>query len=114
MRWGGKGSTEEGAKLEKPKNAVVKMPEQEYEPYEPKPKKPHNKKQPQNRKWYTPIRVNMPPFSLQELSLAIIQTNITHTMLVLVLLYNPLLFILFVYRLTTTHSCIVAQIVLNV
>lgn len=56
VRWGGKGSTEEGAKLEKPKNAVVKMPEQEYEPYEPKPKKPHNKKQPQNRKWYTPIR----------------------------------------------------------
>uniref|UniRef100_A0A8D0B1E0 Anthrax toxin receptor 1 n=1 Tax=Sander lucioperca TaxID=283035 RepID=A0A8D0B1E0_SANLU len=56
VRWGGKGSTEEGAKLEKPKNAVVKMPEQEYEPFEPKPKKPHNKKAPQNRKWYTPIR----------------------------------------------------------
>ncbi|XP_028990824.1 LOW QUALITY PROTEIN: anthrax toxin receptor 1 [Betta splendens] len=56
VRWGGKGSTEEGAKLEKPKNAVVKMPEQEYEPFEPKPKKPQNKKQPQNRKWYTPIR----------------------------------------------------------
>lgn len=58
MRWGGKGSTEEGAKLEKPKNAVVKMPEQEYEPFEPKPKKPQNKKPPQSRKWYTPIRVN--------------------------------------------------------
>ncbi|XP_054913627.1 anthrax toxin receptor 1 isoform X2 [Poeciliopsis prolifica] len=56
VRWGGKGSTEEGAKLEKPKNAVVKMPEQEYEPYEPKPKKAHNKKPPQNRKWYTPIQ----------------------------------------------------------
>ncbi|XP_034097240.1 anthrax toxin receptor 1-like [Gymnodraco acuticeps] len=56
VRWGGKGSTEEGAKLEKPKNAVVKMPEQEYEPYEPKPKKPHNKKAPQDRKWYSPIR----------------------------------------------------------
>uniref|UniRef100_A0A8C4H819 ANTXR cell adhesion molecule 1c n=1 Tax=Dicentrarchus labrax TaxID=13489 RepID=A0A8C4H819_DICLA len=56
VRWGGKGSTEEGAKLEKPKNAVVKMPEQEYEPFEPKPKKAHNKKAPQNRKWYTPIR----------------------------------------------------------
>ncbi|KAM4525723.1 anthrax toxin receptor 1 [Fundulus diaphanus] len=56
VRWGGKGSTEEGAKLEKPKNAVVKMPEQEYEPYEPKPKKSQNKKPPQNRKWYTPIR----------------------------------------------------------
>lgn len=57
VRWGGKGSTEEGAKLEKPKNAVVKMPEQEYEPFEPKPKKTH-KKLPQNRKWYTPIQVS--------------------------------------------------------
>ncbi|XP_034049621.1 anthrax toxin receptor 1 [Thalassophryne amazonica] len=56
VRWGGKGSTEEGAKLEKPKNAVVKMPEQEYEPFEPKPKKPHNKKPPQSRKWYSPIQ----------------------------------------------------------
>uniref|UniRef100_A0A3B3DBP0 Anthrax toxin receptor 1 n=1 Tax=Oryzias melastigma TaxID=30732 RepID=A0A3B3DBP0_ORYME len=56
VRWGGKGSTEEGAKLEKPKNAVVKMPEQEYEPYEPKPKKPHTKKPPQSRRWYTPIQ----------------------------------------------------------
>uniref|UniRef100_A0A674MKL2 ANTXR cell adhesion molecule 1c n=1 Tax=Takifugu rubripes TaxID=31033 RepID=A0A674MKL2_TAKRU len=55
VRWGGKGSTEEGAKLEKPKNAVVKMPEQEYEPFEPKAKKAH-KKLPQNRKWYTPIQ----------------------------------------------------------
>jgi len=57
VRWGGKGSTEEGAKLEKPKNAVVKMPEQEYEPFEPKPKKSHNRKAPQDRKWYTPIQV---------------------------------------------------------
>lgn len=64
MRWGGKGSTEEGAKLEKPKNAVVKMPEQEYEPFEPKPKKAHNKKAPQDRKWYTPIRVNTHSVSL--------------------------------------------------
>ncbi|CAL8302749.1 unnamed protein product [Lota lota] len=56
VRWGGKGSTEEGAKLEKPKNAVVKMPEQEYEPFEPKPKKSHNRKAPQDRKWYTPIQ----------------------------------------------------------
>lgn len=64
MRWGGKGSTEEGAKLEKPKNAVVKMPEQEYEPFEPKPKKSQNKKTPQNRKWYTPIRVNTVSVSL--------------------------------------------------
>lgn len=65
MRWGGKGSTEEGAKLEKPKNAVVKMPEQEYEPFEPKPKKAHNKKPPQNRKWYSPIRVNIHSVSLE-------------------------------------------------
>ncbi|XP_026860904.2 anthrax toxin receptor 1 isoform X1 [Electrophorus electricus] len=56
VRWGGKGSTEEGAKLEKPKNAVVKMPEQEYEPFEPKPKKQGSKKPTQDRKWYSPIR----------------------------------------------------------
>ncbi|KAG7281286.1 hypothetical protein CRUP_030969 [Coryphaenoides rupestris] len=31
VRWGEKGSTEEGAKLEKAKNAKVKMPAQEYE-----------------------------------------------------------------------------------
>ncbi len=56
VRWGGKGSTEEGAKLEKPKNAVIKMPEQEFEPFEPKPKKA-NRKPAQDRKWYSPIRV---------------------------------------------------------
>ncbi|KPP68998.1 anthrax toxin receptor 1-like [Scleropages formosus] len=56
VRWGGKGSTEEGAKLEKPKNAVVKMPEQEYEPFEPKPKKQSGKKPTRERKWYTPIQ----------------------------------------------------------
>lgn len=56
VRWGGKGSTEEGAKLEKPKNAVIKMPEQEFEPFEPKPKKP-DRKPAQDRKWYSPIRV---------------------------------------------------------
>ncbi|KAG9346124.1 hypothetical protein JZ751_007942 [Albula glossodonta] len=56
VRWGGKGSTEEGAKLEKPKNAVVKMPEQEFEPFEPKPKKSGGRKATQDRKWYTPIQ----------------------------------------------------------
>ncbi|XP_030630399.1 anthrax toxin receptor 1 [Chanos chanos] len=56
VRWGGKGSTEEGAKLEKPKNAVVKMPEQEFEPFEPKPKKQTGRKPAQDRKWYSPIR----------------------------------------------------------
>ncbi|XP_044069064.1 anthrax toxin receptor 1 isoform X2 [Siniperca chuatsi] len=55
VRWGEKGSTEEGAKLDKPKNAVVKMPEQEFEPYEPKPRKPP-RRPPQQRRWYTPIK----------------------------------------------------------
>lgn len=56
VRWGEKGSTEEGAKLDKPKNAVVKMPDQEFEPYEPKPRKPPRRR-PQQRRWYTPIKV---------------------------------------------------------
>ncbi|KAI1894306.1 hypothetical protein AGOR_G00114460 [Albula goreensis] len=56
VRWGGKGSTEEGAKLEKPKNAVVKMPEQEFEPYEPKPRKHGSRRPATERKWYTPIQ----------------------------------------------------------
>ncbi|KAM6954317.1 anthrax toxin receptor 1 [Aplochiton taeniatus] len=55
VRWGEKGSTEEGAKLEKAKNAKVKMPEQEYIPPPArilnngmrKPAGPH--------KWYSPI-----------------------------------------------------------
>ncbi|TWW78851.1 Anthrax toxin receptor 1 [Takifugu flavidus] len=55
VRWGEKGSTEEGAKLDKPKNAVVKMPDQEFEPYEPKPRKPPRRR-PQQRRWYTPIK----------------------------------------------------------
>uniref|UniRef100_A0A672G1B1 Anthrax toxin receptor 1-like n=1 Tax=Salarias fasciatus TaxID=181472 RepID=A0A672G1B1_SALFA len=55
VRWGEKGSTEEGAKLDKPKNAVVKMPEQEFEPYEPKPRKPP-RRPPQQRRWYSPIK----------------------------------------------------------
>uniref|UniRef100_A0A3Q3WGV6 Anthrax toxin receptor 1 n=1 Tax=Mola mola TaxID=94237 RepID=A0A3Q3WGV6_MOLML len=55
VRWGEKGSTEEGAKLDKPKNAVVKMPEQEFEPYEPKPRKAPRRR-PQQRTWYSPIK----------------------------------------------------------
>lgn len=58
VRWGEKGSTEEGAKLDKPKNAVVKMPEQEFEPFEPKPRKPP-RRPPQQRRWYTPIQVSL-------------------------------------------------------
>ncbi len=57
MRWGDKGSTEEGAKLEKPKNAVVKMPEDEYEPYEPKLRNPCGRRPAHYRKWYSPIQV---------------------------------------------------------
>ncbi|TKS78991.1 Anthrax toxin receptor 1 [Collichthys lucidus] len=56
VRWGEKGSTEEGAKLEKAKNAKVKMPEQEY--VAPPMRvlnngmhKPHGP-----RKWYSPIK----------------------------------------------------------
>ncbi|XP_032409082.1 anthrax toxin receptor 1 [Xiphophorus hellerii] len=55
VRWGEKGSTEEGAKLDKPKNAIVKMPEQEFEPYEPKPRKPPRRPS-QQKKWYSPIK----------------------------------------------------------
>ncbi|KAH0615792.1 hypothetical protein JD844_026300, partial [Phrynosoma platyrhinos] len=40
VRWGDKGSTEEGARLEKAKNAVVKLPEETEEPYLPRPPKP--------------------------------------------------------------------------
>ncbi|XP_060781893.1 anthrax toxin receptor 1 [Neoarius graeffei] len=56
VRWGEKGSTEEGAKLEKPKNAVVKLPEQEFEPYEPKPRRSTAYRRSQQRRWYTPIK----------------------------------------------------------
>ncbi|TSK22779.1 Anthrax toxin receptor 1 [Bagarius yarrelli] len=56
VRWGEKGSTEEGAKLEKPKNAVVKMPEQEFEPYEPKPRRSTPRRHLQQGRWYSPIQ----------------------------------------------------------
>ncbi|XP_075929476.1 anthrax toxin receptor 1-like isoform X1 [Petromyzon marinus] len=55
VRWGDKGSTEEGAKLEKPKNAVIKLPEEEFEPLRTGPSKPKHQRQPP-RKWYTPIK----------------------------------------------------------
>lgn len=58
VRWGEKGSTEEGAKLEKAKNARVKMPEQEYEFPEPR-NLGSNMRQPSSpRKWYSPIKVS--------------------------------------------------------
>lgn len=56
VRWGDKGSTEEGAKLEKAKNARVVMPEQEFDL---PPSRPyynmHISVHPQ--KWYSPIKV---------------------------------------------------------
>lgn len=59
VRWGEKGSTEEGARLEKAKNAVVTVPEED--PEEPMIKRPKPKPAPsyhQNQnKWYTPIKV---------------------------------------------------------
>lgn len=57
VRWGEKGSTEEGAKLEKAKNAKVKMPEQEYGhmPTRVLNNGMHRPSGP--RKWYSPIKV---------------------------------------------------------
>ncbi|KAF1377490.1 hypothetical protein PFLUV_G00201340 [Perca fluviatilis] len=53
VRWGDKGSTEEGAKLEKAKNARVVMPVEEYDP--PRPYyNMHKSIRPQ--KWYSPIK----------------------------------------------------------
>ncbi|XP_068617081.1 anthrax toxin receptor 2 [Brachionichthys hirsutus] len=58
VRWGDKGSTEEGARLEKAKNAIVTIPEED--PEEPMTKRPNPKPAPthsQNEnKWYTPIK----------------------------------------------------------
>uniref|UniRef100_A0AAZ3R2I3 VWFA domain-containing protein n=1 Tax=Oncorhynchus tshawytscha TaxID=74940 RepID=A0AAZ3R2I3_ONCTS len=58
VRWGEKGSTEEGARLEKAKNAVVSVPEEVEEPTmarrTPKPKPTYHQRQ--ESKWYTPIK----------------------------------------------------------
>ncbi|XP_071600338.1 anthrax toxin receptor 2 isoform X3 [Heliangelus exortis] len=56
VRWGDKGSTEEGARLEKAKNAVVKLPEEPEEPFYPKPRKPKPTSPAIQEKWYTPIK----------------------------------------------------------
>lgn len=54
VRWGDKGSTEEGAKLEKAKNARVVMPAEEFVP----PQAYYNMhKSPRPQKWYSPIKV---------------------------------------------------------
>uniref|UniRef100_A0A3P8SPW8 Anthrax toxin receptor 1 n=1 Tax=Amphiprion percula TaxID=161767 RepID=A0A3P8SPW8_AMPPE len=54
VRWGDKGSTEEGAKLEKAKNARVVMPAEEYDP--PPRLHYHMHKSMRPQKWYTPIK----------------------------------------------------------
>ncbi|XP_038141695.1 anthrax toxin receptor 1 [Cyprinodon tularosa] len=56
VRWGEKGSTEEGAKLEKAKNAKVKMPEQDYEPPTTRVLNNGMQKPAAPRKWYSPIQ----------------------------------------------------------
>ncbi|XP_034027084.1 ANTXR cell adhesion molecule 2a isoform X1 [Thalassophryne amazonica] len=57
VRWGEKGSTEEGARLEKAKNAIVSIPEDVEEPMpkRPTPKPAPGSHQPES-KWYTPIK----------------------------------------------------------
>uniref|UniRef100_A0A3B3X8T1 Anthrax toxin receptor 1 n=1 Tax=Poecilia mexicana TaxID=48701 RepID=A0A3B3X8T1_9TELE len=55
VRWGDKGSTEEGAKLEKAKNARVVMPAQEYDPPPPRLYY-HTHKTIRSQKWYSPIK----------------------------------------------------------
>ncbi|XP_029299972.1 ANTXR cell adhesion molecule 2b isoform X2 [Cottoperca gobio] len=58
VRWGQMGSTEEGSRLEKTKNAVVTMPEGEEEPImsRPPPRLPPIYNPPSQSKWYTPIK----------------------------------------------------------
>uniref|UniRef100_A0A3B4ATW9 VWFA domain-containing protein n=1 Tax=Periophthalmus magnuspinnatus TaxID=409849 RepID=A0A3B4ATW9_9GOBI len=58
VRWGQKGSTEEGSRLEKAKNAVVTMPEDVEDPIIPRPppRPPPVYTPPPQSKWYTPIK----------------------------------------------------------
>uniref|UniRef100_A0A8C4Q2V7 Anthrax toxin receptor 1 n=1 Tax=Eptatretus burgeri TaxID=7764 RepID=A0A8C4Q2V7_EPTBU len=59
VRWGDKGSTEEGAKLAKAKNAVVSMPPEEEALHMNAPRYPPTAPvQPQTH-WYTPIKTRM-------------------------------------------------------
>uniref|UniRef100_A0A8B9LA24 Anthrax toxin receptor 1 n=1 Tax=Astyanax mexicanus TaxID=7994 RepID=A0A8B9LA24_ASTMX len=56
VRWGDKGSTEEGAKLELAKNARVKMPEEEFE-FPPTRTLNNGMRKPiRPQKWYSPIK----------------------------------------------------------
>ncbi|XP_016302660.1 anthrax toxin receptor 1 [Sinocyclocheilus anshuiensis] len=56
VRWGDKGSTDEGAKLEKAKNARVKMPEQEFEFPSTRTLNNGMRKPISPQKWYSPIK----------------------------------------------------------
>ncbi|XP_053509982.1 ANTXR cell adhesion molecule 2a [Ictalurus furcatus] len=56
VRWGEKGSTEEGARLEKAKNAVVSVPEEVEQPMIKKPKPSAPAYHQSETKWYTPIK----------------------------------------------------------
>uniref|UniRef100_UPI0037E7D72B anthrax toxin receptor 2-like n=1 Tax=Semicossyphus pulcher TaxID=241346 RepID=UPI0037E7D72B len=58
VRWGQKGSTEEGSRLEKAKNAVITLPEEVEEPIIPRPppRPPPVYNPPPQSKWYTPIK----------------------------------------------------------
>ncbi|KAL0965610.1 hypothetical protein UPYG_G00283520 [Umbra pygmaea] len=56
VRWGDKGSTEEGAKLEKAKNARVKMPEQEFDMPTTRTLNNGMHKPISPQKWYSPIK----------------------------------------------------------
>lgn len=75
VRWGEKGSTEEGSRLEKAKNAVVTMPEEVEQPIIPRPppRPPPVYTPPAESKWYTPIKVRLltlkDPFIIHSLSL---------------------------------------------
>ncbi|KAI5088372.1 anthrax toxin receptor 2 precursor, partial [Silurus meridionalis] len=56
VRWGEKGSTEEGARLEKAKNAVVSVPEDVEQPMTKKSKPSTPAYHQSETKWYTPIK----------------------------------------------------------
>ncbi|KAI4898400.1 hypothetical protein NFI96_016771, partial [Prochilodus magdalenae] len=56
VRWGEKGSTEEGARLEMAKNAVVSVPEEVEEPMIKKPSASAATYHRPETKWYTPIK----------------------------------------------------------